>query len=271
VLSTQLLSYYRGLSQQLFTVVDVETTGRYAWESRITELSVLQATLTDGVVWQQTSLINPQTHIPLKIVRFTGITQQMVNAAPPASEILPNYWAALNQGILTAHNLEFDYAFLQAEYARLDRKFLRPEAEQLCTVKLSRLMLADLPSRSLPDLVQYFQFQVGKSHRAEADTLACWLLLKRLFQDLLHQDDAILLERFGREWLPLREAAKLMNQSEAATQSLLEAVGVESRFLGRRRDGTWMYRRGDVERVGEEIALEMAPDAASEVNPESAH
>lgn len=249
MLSTELLAHYRALGQQQFTVVDVETTGRYAWESRVTELSVLRATLADGVQDQKTNLINPETAIPLKIVKFTGITQQMVDVAPPAAEIFPAYLPLLEQGVLTAHNLEFDYPFLQAEFARLGTKFVRSEAEQLCTVKLSRLMLPDLPSRSLPDLVRHFQFKVGKSHRAEADTLACWLLTEKLLTEILHEDDIVLLARFARQWIPLREAAKLLGCSPAIGQTRLDAAKVSSRFTGRGRGGTWMYRRGEVEQV----------------------
>lgn len=253
MLSTELLTHYRNLSQQLFTVVDVETTGRYAWDNRVTELSVLQATLSGGIQSQQTDLINPLTQVPPKIVRFTGITQQMVDAALPASEVFPNYWDLLSQGVLTAHNLEFDYPFLQAEYARLGTKFVRPEAEQLCTVRLARLMLPDLPSRSLPDLVEHFRFKVGKSHRAEADTLACWMLTERLLTEILHEDDQVLLARFTHQRIPLKEAAKILGCSPVLARAQLDTAGVASRFVGRGRGGTWMYRRGDVERVFHEM------------------
>jgi DNA polymerase III subunit epsilon len=249
VLSTELLTHYRYLSQQCFTVVDVETTGRYAWDNRVMELSILQATLLGGIQAQQTDLINPLASIPLKIVRFTGITQSMVDAAPPATEILPNYLSRLSQGVLTAHNLEFDYSFLQAEYARLGTQFVRSEAEQLCTVKLARLMLPDLRSRSLPDLVHHFQFKVGKSHRAEADTHACWLLTERLLTEILNEPDSVLLARFARQWIPLKEAANLLDCSPVVARSKLEAAGLASRFVGRGRSGTWMYRRGAVEQV----------------------
>lgn len=173
----------------------------------------------------------------------------MVDAAPPAAEIFPTYLPILDQGILTAHNLEFDYPFLQAEFARLGTKFVRSETEQLCTVKLSRLMLPDLPSRSLPDLVRHFQFKVGKSHRAEADTLACWLLAEKLLTEILNEADIVLLSRFARQWIPLREAAKLLGCAPAVGQSRLDAANVASRFVGRGRGGTWMYRRGEVEQV----------------------
>jgi DNA polymerase-3 subunit epsilon len=249
VLSIELLAHYRRLSQQLFTVVDVETTGRYSWDSRVTELSVLHATLADGVKHQQTDLVNSQTRVPAKITEFTGITQNMVDQATPAAELYPHYLPLLEQGVLTAHNLEFDYPFLQAEYARLGTKFLRPESEQLCTVKLARLLLPDLPSRSLPNLVQHFQFPVGESHRAEADTLACWLLAERLLTQLLEEPDTAFLARFGRQWIPLREAAGILGCPQVEARTRLDGAGVASRFVGKGRGGTWMYRRGEVERL----------------------
>ena len=249
MLSTELIAHYRRLSQQLFTVVDVETTGRYSWDSRVTELSVIQATLADGVKHQQTALVNSQTQVPAKITQFTGITQGMVDSAPPAAEIYPQYLPLLEQGVLTAHNLGFDYPFLQAEYARLGTKFIRPESDQLCTVKLARLMLPELPSRSLPNLVQHFQFPVSESHRAAADTLACWLLAERLLMQLLDEPDATLLTRFGRQWIPLREAAAILGCPQVEARTQLDGAGVASRFVGKGRGGTWMYRRGEVERL----------------------
>lgn len=247
MLSTDLLTYYRQFNQQLFTVVDVETTGRFPSDDRITEVSVLQATLADGILRQQTHLINPRTRIPLKIIKFTGITQKMVDYAPVAADVLPDYLPLLNTGILTGHNLAFDYAFLQAEYARLGLSFERSESEQFCTVQLSRLMLADLSSRKLPKLVKYFKFNVGKSHRAAADTLACWLLLERLMTDILNEPDDLLLERFARQWMPLKYAAKLLGCSQSEAQIRLS--NVPSRTLDRDDIETLVYRRGDVEQV----------------------
>lgn len=247
MLSKELLHYYRQVSQQVLTVVDVETTGSIATANRVTEISVLQATLAAGVQHQQTDLINPKTAIPDKIVQVTGITQAMVETAPVAADVLPSYLPLLSEGILTAHNLEFDYPFLRAEFARMGKAFTRPEDQQLCTVQLSRLMLPDLPSRSLPNLVKYFRFQVGKSHRAEADTFACWLLAERLLTETMNEADEVLLARFAKQKIPLKYAAKLLGCSSKTAQSRLEAAGVRSRKVGRGRDVTMMYQRGEVE------------------------
>lgn len=247
MLSTDLLAYYRQLSQQLFTVVDVETTGQYASENRITEISVLQATLADGIVQQQTHLINPQTRIPLKIIKYTGITQKMVDYAPIAADVLPDYLPLLKTGILTAHNLEFDYAFLQAEYQRLGTSFVRSQAEQFCTLQLARLMLADLSSRKLSKLVKYFKFNVGKSHRAAADTLACWLLTEKLLTQIQNEPDDVLLDRFARQWMPLKYAAQLLGCS--VKEAEVRLADVPSRLNDRDGLNILIYRRGDVEQV----------------------
>lgn len=249
MLSTELLNYYRRLSQAQLTVVDVETTGSVAYHSRITEISVLQASLANGIERHESHLVNPETLIPEKIVQFTGISQDMVDAAPLTADVLPNYLPWLNSGILTAHNLEFDYSFLKAEYARLGVKFLRPPEQQLCTVILARLMLPDLPSRSLPNLVRHFSFDVATSHRAKADTLACWLLAQYLLTEILNEPDEELLSRFAKQWLPLREAAKLLKCTQAEGRSRLAAAQAPYREAGRGTVKTLMYRRGDVERL----------------------
>lgn len=247
--STELLHYYRWVSQQQLTVVDVETTGSLAHNSRVMEISVLQATLKEGIQHQQTDLINPQTSIPPQITHITGISQDMVAPAPSAAEIFPGYLPLLRSGVLTAHNLEFDYSFLRMETTRLGMSLIRPTTEQLCTVQLARLMLADLPSRSLPNLVRHFRFQVDCSHRAEADTLACWLLAKRLLTEIANQPDAVLLDRFYQQWIPLKEAAKLLKCSTKVGRSRLESAGIGVRPVGQGRYSTLMYRRGEVEQL----------------------
>jgi DNA polymerase-3 subunit epsilon len=59
-LSTELLAYYRQISTEIFTVVDLETTGVMGNSDRIIEISVIQATLKDGIIQILTDLINPQ-------------------------------------------------------------------------------------------------------------------------------------------------------------------------------------------------------------------
>ena len=247
LLSTDLLAYYRQVSRSPLTVVDVETTGALAYKARVIEVSVLQASLEEGIQRQQTYLINPRSRIPWPIIQVTGITQDMIEHADAPDTIWPKCRSWLNQGILTAHNLPFDYSFLQSEYRRLGNPFVRPVSEQLCTVLLSRLLLADLPSRSLPNLVNHFGFDVGASHRAEADTLACWLLAEKLLTQIQQEPDDALLQRFTQQWMRLQDAAAILKCPKKKTQEILEQANVKRRFSQSNKG--ILYQRGEVERV----------------------
>jgi DNA polymerase-3 subunit epsilon len=247
VLSTDLLAYYRSMTERMLTVVDLETTGYKPPRSRAIEISVIHASLKDGILHQQTSLINPEVWVPDKITEFTGISQEMVDSAPLSAEVWTTFLTLLSQGVITAHNITFDYPFIQGEYQHLGISFDRPKADQLCTVKLSRLMLSDLPSRSLPNLVQHFQFPVGESHRAEADTLACWLLAERLLKEIHNEDDETVLARFGEQLLPLSEASKILGCSQKEARTRLTDAGFEPYIS--RRSSAYLFQRSAIEQI----------------------
>lgn len=245
LLSTDLLTYYRQISRSLLTVVDVETTGSLSSKDRVIEVSVLQASLRDGIRSQETHLINPGVKVPAMITRVTGITPTMVGSGAHPEDVWPDLFPKLAEGVLTAHNLDFDYGFLRAEFRHMDLDYARPALQRFCTVLLSRLLLADLPSRSLPDLVKHFGFEVGPSHRAEADTKACWLLAEYLLKQIQTEPDDALIQRFGRQWIRLKYAAKLLKCPKSEAQKALDERQAECRVT--RRGTRFLYRRRDVE------------------------
>jgi len=259
--SSELLNYYRKISSEVFTVVDLETTGGKGNSDRIIEISVLQATLKDGIQQILTDLINPQIPIPEQIVRFTGISQNMVNRAASSDRILPNYLPILESGILTAHNFSFDYSFLQAEYRRLGKTF--KAKSQLCTVELSRLLLSHLPSRSLPKLVKHYGFDVGKSHRAESDAIACWLLLEKLFALILNSNDEEILNLFGQQWLSVKDISVILKLSPIKVESLLADANIKSRFSRHRQIN--LYQRKGVENLVGEIESNLKIESQKEI------
>jgi len=248
--TTDLLAHYRRIAQQPLTVVDVETTGFKPPTARVIEVSVLHASLADGIYEQSTHLINPGVPVPAQITRFTGITQAMVDSGSPAEQIWPRYHRRLDGGVFTAHNLSFDYGFLRSELAQVGIAWERPPEAQLCTVKLSRLMLADLPSRSLPRLVAHFGWAVDGSHRAEADTLACWYLAKLLLSELLEASEEAGLAKLRQEWLPLSVVSKIVGLPRQQTQHLLHEMDIEPRKS--QRSGHYRYRRAWADRLREE-------------------
>ncbi|NJN48414.1 MAG: 3'-5' exonuclease [Candidatus Competibacteraceae bacterium] len=247
MLSTELLTFYRQMAERDLTIVDLETTGFAPPVARAIEISIIKANLQAGLQDQITHLINPGVRVPEQITRLTGISQAMVASADRETEIWPRCWPWLSDGVFTAHNVAFDYGFVKAELKQQGYDWHKASTDQFCTVIFSRLMLPDLPSRSLPKLVEHFGFAVGRSHRAAADTLACWLLAQRLLTEVGETDDADLLERFGKQWLPMREVTQIFGCKQAIAQRKLHQAGLEPRISGRSK--TLMYQRAAVERV----------------------
>ncbi|MFM2432988.1 MAG: hypothetical protein RLZZ511_4202 [Cyanobacteriota bacterium] len=251
MLSADLLAFYRGLNDRDLTIVDLETTGFAPPMARAIEISILQASYSGGIQQQVTHLINPGVAIPEQITRLTGISGAMVAAAEPAKSVWPQCFPLLSRGLFTAHNVSFDYPFVRAELRLQGFEFELPPEERFCSVIFSRLMLPDLPSRSLPKLVEHFQFNVGRSHRAEADTLACWMLIEELLHQLNNTEDEVLLKRFGQQWLTLRDITAIFGQRQSIVQRHLQAADLKPRIS--KRTQTIMYQRSGVEQVFWEV------------------
>ncbi len=159
-----------------YAIIDVETTGGDPKRDRITEIAVI---LFDGQeqINSFTSLVNPQMAISPYITRMTGIDNDMVKDAPHFYEIAKEVVEITQGAVFVAHNVRFDYSFIQKEFRQLGYTFTRP---QLCTVKLSRRVIPGLSSYSLGNLCQELQITNERPHRAWADAEATTHLLKLL-------------------------------------------------------------------------------------------
>ena len=103
---------------QPIVMLDFETTGLSpAMGDRITEVAALRI-VGGEVVERYVSLINCNVRIPSFITGLTGITQAMVDRAPPVAEVLPQLLDFIGADTLSAHNASFDEKFLVAEAAR---------------------------------------------------------------------------------------------------------------------------------------------------------
>jgi DNA polymerase-3 subunit epsilon len=166
------------LEECTFAVVDVETTGmRPALDDRITEIAVV---LVQGVRRELLfeSLINPGRSIPPMISSITGITDQMVRAAPRFEEVVERVVDALAGRIFVAHNARFDWGFVSAELRRA--RDLCLDGPRLCTVRLARRLVPTAASCALGALSELFALENPARHRAAGDALVTAQLLQRL-------------------------------------------------------------------------------------------
>src|SRR3954447_13651646 len=100
-----------------FLAVDVETNGGQGEECELTEGG---AVLVGGGKLHDRfdSLVAVRTPLGPGIQRFTGISQAMVDAAPPPDRVLPRVAERLRGRVLVAHNARFDRGVLAAAFAR---------------------------------------------------------------------------------------------------------------------------------------------------------
>ena len=161
-----------------YAIIDVETTGGRAVRDKITEIAIV---LHDGeqVLDSFESLVNPECPIPYGITELTGISNEMVADAPRFYEIAKRVVEMTEGAVFVAHNVRFDYSFVQEEFKRLGFTYTR---KQLCTVRLARKAFPGLRSYSLGNLIRTLNLNAGARHRAMGDTLATVDLFERIMR-----------------------------------------------------------------------------------------
>jgi DNA polymerase-3 subunit epsilon len=169
------------LSRLSYVVVDVETTGtRHYAGDRITEIAavvVRNGRVTD--VFE--TLVNPQRPIPAFVTQLTHITWDMVKDAPTFRSVETELLDVMAGHVFVAHNANFDWRFISSEVRRSSGRELI--GRRLCTVKLARRLLPQLPRRSLDYVAGYYGIEITRRHRAGGDAVATAHCLLRLLSD----------------------------------------------------------------------------------------
>ncbi len=160
-----------------FAVVDVETTGVRAFRGdRIIEIAVV---MLDGTVAFH-SLVNPGMPVPMFVQGLTGIAPQMLRSAPPFDAIVDDLLHVFSGCVFVAHNARFDWAFVSTEIERARGLLL--QGPRVCTVRLARRLLPDLPRRNLDAVSYHFGIEIEGRHRAVGDAVAAAKCLGRMLR-----------------------------------------------------------------------------------------
>ena len=169
---------------ETLAVIDFETTGLGATQGgRATEIAAVL--VQDGqIVGRFQSLMNSGAWVPPFITQLTGISNEMLQNAPPARTVMHEV-ARFTQGCpLVAHNAAFDRGFWQAELARAE---CEPDAAHAfaCTMLLSRRLYPHAENHRLGTLARLHALpSAGRAHRALADAEVTAHLLMRMQRDV---------------------------------------------------------------------------------------
>ena len=164
-----------------FIALDTETNGLAREQCELTEVG---AVLVGGGELHDrwSSLVGVSEPLGRGIQRFTGITQQMVDEAPPPEAVLPQLAKLLQGRVLVAHNAAFDKRVLRQAFARAALDWPAPPV--LCTVAIARRFAPLQRRRGLASLADALGIEVGETHRALPDAETCARVLCALLPRL---------------------------------------------------------------------------------------
>lgn len=186
-----------------FTAFDVETPN--AENNRMSAIGI--ALIEDGAMSGSFgTLVNPETYFLPFNIELTGITPEDAAQAPDFGALWETVEPFFSDSILVAHNAPFDLGVL----ARCLRAYCidwQRFVPYLCTVKMARRLLPQLPNHRLNTMCAYYDIPLNH-HRADSDSLACAELLLR------YRQGGAKIEPFLR-WYDLREM-RTLSFAEAA-------------------------------------------------------
>ncbi len=164
-------------------ILDFETTGLKPHEGdRITEVGLVR--IADGrIVDRYQSLANCNVRVPRFITAFTGISQQMVDGAPPVDKVMREVAAFIGETPVVAHSATFDERFYLRECRQLRIGMVIEPF--LCSMRIARRVYPHLDSHALGVLAHELHLpKCGAAHRAAVDAETTAQLMLRIGQDL---------------------------------------------------------------------------------------
>jgi DNA polymerase III subunit epsilon len=164
-------------------VIDFETTGLSPDQGdRITEVAALRVS-GNTIVDRYESLVNCGIKVPTYITSLTGITQRMVDGAPPAKEVIGELLEFVGETPIVAHNASFDQRFFASECRRAGMTYACEDF--ICSIRAARRVFPHFDSYALGSLAVQLGISFGgAAHRAAADAEVTATVVIRLAHEL---------------------------------------------------------------------------------------
>jgi DNA polymerase III subunit epsilon len=236
----------RLLATMEFVAVDTETNGRAGEACELTEVG---AVLVGGgeLHDRYESLVGTQEQLGRAIQRFTGITQAMVDDAPPAEQVLPQLADMLRGRVMIAHSASFDRRVLRAAFAKAQLEW--PDPPVLCTVAMARRFAPLHHHRALAPLAAALGIEVDVVHRALPDAETCARVFCALWPKLCAHATTVQEAIAATEPRRVRRAPRTKIPRHAVTRVDVSHLPHEP--------GVYLFRdkRGRVLYVGKSVSL----------------
>lgn len=163
---------------QLYAIVDIEATGAsIGRDERMIQFACVL--MKNGeVVEEFDTYVNPSRKVSPAIRQLTGISSKDLATAPYFEDIAHVIHNLLEDTIFVAHNVGFDYQFLNECLIRGHMPPLTIPA--IDTVELSQILFPQEDSYQLKELTSSLGYDLEQAHNALFDAQATAYLLKQL-------------------------------------------------------------------------------------------
>lgn len=161
------------ICDQVFCVVDIETSGGNPKSGQIIELAAIK--FKNGIIIEEYQSLVYCKDIPQKVQEITGITPKMLEDAPNLKTVLEEFKIFLEDDVFVAHSVEFDYNFISNSFKKyhLGEMYNR----RLCTIDLA-MRTIESQKYGLKSLKENLNIEIENHHRAYEDALSTVEVLK---------------------------------------------------------------------------------------------
>jgi ATP-dependent DNA helicase DinG len=162
---------------QSIVAIDVETTGLNKESDVLIEIGAVRFK-GHRIEDEWSTLINPGRPIPPEITKLTGITNHMVQNAPPVKAVVQELADFIGDAPLVGHNVGFDLAFLR-------RQDICKFNDAIDTYELAAVLLPDAGRYNLGALCENLGVILKSAHRALDDARATSGIFTKLYEKAL--------------------------------------------------------------------------------------
>lgn len=167
-----------------YCVLDIETTGISRYTEKITEFGIMKVK-NGEVIDTFECFVNPEKPIPQRVVEVTNITDDMVKDAETIDKVMPKVIEFVGDGIIVAHNANFDVGFIKYNAEKLGLEFNNTYID---TLALAKELFPDFKRYKLGIIAEKLGIKVDVAHRALADVETLVAVFNVMLQNLREKE-----------------------------------------------------------------------------------
>ena len=175
----RLETFFTPYQEQKYCVIDIETNGSKPGTSQVIEIGAVM--VQNGKVIGEYETFVECAYLPEYITKITGIEPEDLIGAPSRREALIGLRHFMEDAVFVAHNVSFDYGFLNASFDRFGLGGIGNP--KLCTIDLARRTF-ESERYGLGYLIASLGMETASHHRAFSDAVCANKVMEKSLENI---------------------------------------------------------------------------------------